>query len=163
MQVTYCLAMPRSHCRIFGMIPVGDLWNLEFFGVSYLDGYQGACWFPSGVRQVVQVCAAGGEVCAFWFMQISSTNRPLWALWIYLLHVNPNCLMRLLRKRYFGRIPHASHPLSVCLPVTTHRLPVSVLHMASACLHTSVRVNSFLAPFCIYLWVTNLCCHCLDI
>ena len=123
--------MPWSHCRIFGMIPVGNLWNLDFFGISYLDGYQGAWWFPSGVRQVVLVCAAGGEVCALWFMQISSTNRSHRALWIHLLHVKPMRPMRLLPKGRFGRTPHGNQTHTSVYQSHTDRTPVSVLHMGA--------------------------------
>ena len=102
-------------------------------------------------------------------MQISSTNRPLWALWIYLLHVIPNCLMRLLPKGCFGRTPHGNQTHTSDYQSHTDRTPVSVLHMgAHRCApdrtslahrsHTGVRVDSHLAPFCPSF--SNICAYC---
>ena len=44
---------------------------------SNQGGYQGGFWCATGVHQVVQVGAAGGEVCALSFMQICSTIRSV--------------------------------------------------------------------------------------
>ena len=45
-----------------------SLVKLQFLGGekegSYQDGSQGAFWCATGVRKVIQVGAAGGEVCA---------------------------------------------------------------------------------------------------
>ena len=83
-----------------------------------------------------------------------------------MLHVIPNCLMRLLEKDASGayhthtrRFPHAFHTLSTRIPVIIRRIPVSVFHMASACPHTGVRVDSHLAPFCPSF--SNICAYCL--
>ena len=77
------------------------------------------------------MCAAGGEVCALSFMQISSTNRSHRALWIHLLHVKPMRPMRLLPKGRFGRTPHGNQAHTTDYQSHTDRTSVSVFHMGA--------------------------------